>query len=284
MVLQVEQLTKRYGKAEVLRGVSFEAGHGESLALWGPNGAGKTTLIKSILGLIDYQGHIHVNGYDAHRDGKRARRNIGYVPQEVVLYDWSVNATMSFYATLRRADTDQIRALLERMGLAEHAHKPVPALSGGLKQRLALAIALLGDPAVLLLDEPMANLDAKVRGEYRALLAELRREGKTIIFATHRLEEVEALADRVLVLEQGELKANITPEALRAALSAEVDITLWIPALQRNAALDCLTRAGVPAHLNGRGTVVVRIGADRKVHLLHTLAGGGIDVVDFELE
>ncbi|MCL5999549.1 MAG: ABC transporter ATP-binding protein [Chloroflexi bacterium] len=242
------------------------------------------TLIKAILGLVDYRGRIQVGGHDARRDGKRARRNIGYVPQEVIFYDWSVQATMAFYATLRRADAGQITALLAQMGLDAHAHKPVPALSGGLRQRLALAVALLGNPPVLLLDEPMANLDAQVRTEYRTLLAELHRQGKTLLFATHRLEEVEALADRVLMLEQGELRAVLTPAALRATLAGDVDMTLRVPAAQRSAALACLNEAGVSAHLNGRGTVVARVGADRKVHLLRTLSGSGVEVIDFELE
>lgn len=284
MILQAEQLTKRYGKTEVLRQVSFETQRGEALALWGPNGAGKTTLMKAILGLLDYQGRIQVDGHDARRDGKRARRNIGYVPQEVLFYDWSVQATMAFYATLRKAEASQITALLTQMGLDAHVHKSVPALSGGLRQRLALAVALLGNPPILLLDEPMANLDAQARTEYRTLLAKLHRQGKTILFATHRLEEVETLADRVLVLEQGELKAILTPAALRVSLAGEVDMTLWMPAAQHAAALACLNELGVPAHLNGRGTVVARIGADRKVHLLRVLAGSGIEVSDFELE
>src|SRR5690606_37054208 len=107
-------------------------------------------------------------------------------------------------------------------GLAAHARKPVAALSGGLKQRLALAVALLADPAVLLLDEPTANLDAQAQRDYLALLAALRTdEHKTIIFASHRLEEVEALANRVLLLEQGQLVATLTPVELLARLLPE---------------------------------------------------------------
>jgi nitrous oxidase accessory protein len=282
-LLRVSQVTKRYGRQEVLHDMSFDVARGEALALWGPNGAGKTTLLKSILGLVDYRGTIQVDGHDARRAGKQARREIGYVPQEVAFYDWSVSATMAFYATLKKADHAHIAPLLERMGLTTHRHKTVPALSGGLKQRLTLAIALLGDPPILLLDEPMANLDAQARAEYRDLLAGLHREGKTILFASHRLEEVETLADRVLVLEQGMLKAALPSQALRGTLSREVDMVLWIPAAQRSKAVSCLAREGMPAHMNGHGTVVARVDAEHKLHLLHTLSGSGVEVLDFEL-
>jgi ABC-type multidrug transport system ATPase subunit len=283
-MLRVSQVSKRYGKVEVLHSVSFDTAPGEALALWGPNGAGKTTLVKAILGLIDHAGEIRVNGYETHRNGKQARRLIGYVPQEAIFYDWTVQATMAFYATLKKADPVQIQPLLERMGLVEHTRKPVPALSGGLKQRMALAVALLGDPPILLLDEPMANLDARTRDEYRALLATLRREGKTILFSSHRLEEVESLADRVLVLERGELKSILTPQALRKSLYSDQSMVLWVPEAQRAQALAALLQQGVPAHLNGRGTVVARIGADGKLHLLRVLAEQGIQVADFDLE
>ena len=284
VVVQAEHVTKRFGKVEALRGVSFSLEAGRSLALWGPNGAGKTTLIKAILGLIDYRGVITVEGVDARRAGKRVRGKIGYVPQEAVYYDWSVLATMTFYARLKKADRAAIPALLDRLGLAEHLRKPVPALSGGLKQRLALAIALLGNPPVLLLDEPMANLDAQARHDYLALLSGLRREGRSLVFASHRVEEVEALADQVLVLQGGRVATALQPGALRAWLQPEVDLALWVPEAQRSEALAHLAQLGMAARLNGRGTVVARVPADKKGQPLNALTQHGIPVLDFEVE
>jgi nitrous oxidase accessory protein len=280
----VERMTKRYGKHLALEDISFELQVGESLALWGANGAGKTTLLKAILGLIDYNGRIVVAGQDVRRNGKLARRSIGYVPQEAVYYDMSVQATMAFYARLKQVEQGNIPHLLEKLDLSAHAHKPVPALSGGLKQRLALAIALLADPPLLLLDEPTANLDAKSRREHLALLAALRKENKALLFASHRLEEVETLADRILVIEAGQIHRELAPAELRSYALPEVELVLWVAAEQRQQAKAILEAEGLQAHLNGRGTVVVRLAAGEKVRILELLEKRDIHILDFEME
>jgi ABC-type multidrug transport system ATPase subunit len=282
--VKATRLTKRYAKTPVLEDINLEVFPGESLALWGENGAGKTTLLKAILGLLRFQGEIAVSGCDASRSGKQARAKIGYVPQEVVFYDMSVRNTMAFYARLKKVDPGRVPVLLEELGLFNHQHKSVLALSGGLKQRLALAVALLAEPPLLLLDEPTANLDAQGRKEYLDLLLRLRREGKTIIFASHRLEEVEILADRVVVLRAGKIEGEIQPGQLRSRLAPDVILTLWIPEDQRQKALTLLTTGGWQAHLNGRGTVVVHLRGDEKVRALAWLDEGEIVIKDFEVE
>jgi nitrous oxidase accessory protein len=280
----VAGVSKRYGRTQVLTDITFEARPGEALALWGANGAGKTTLLKAMLGLVECQGQITIAGHDTRRTGKLARGSLGYVPQEALFYDLSVNDTLAFYAQLKQAGRDRIPVLLGRLGLSAHAHKRVPALSGGLKQRLALAVALLSDPAVLLLDEPTANLDAAAQREYLALLAELRStEQKTIVFASHRLEEVEAIANRVLLLEKGRLVASLTPAELLTRLLPQIELTLWVPAAQRQDALSVLTGNGWAAHFNGRGTVVVQVRAEHKLQPLQALQARGIHVEDFEM-
>ena len=283
-LVQIQQLVKKYGKATVLQGINLAIHSGESVALWGANGAGKTTLIKSMLGLVDYQGEIILAGKDVRRDGKQARARVGYVPQEAVFYDMTVQATMEFYSQLKHAPSDRTPALLDSLGLLVHQHKPVPALSGGLKQRLALAVALLSDPPILLLDEPTANLDAQARKEYLATLNGLRREGKTIVFASHRIEEVEVLADRVIILENGMISDELSPGNVRLRLAPEVALTLWIAEEQRQHALDTFAAQGWQAHMNGRGTVVVQVSAEEKIEALQRLAEQGIQVRDFEME
>jgi ABC-type multidrug transport system ATPase subunit len=183
-----------------------------------------------------------------------------------------------------RSQPDRIMTLLDRLGLTDHAHKPLPALSGGLKQRLALAVALLADPPVLVFDEPTANLDVKARRDYLALLAALRKENKTLIFASHRVEEVEALADRVAIMESGRIVESLTPSEVRLKLSPQVELTLWVAEGQHSRALHCLENDGIKAHLNGRGTVVAQINAEQKLNTLKRLAEQGIVVTDFEME
>jgi len=157
--------------------------------------------------LVPFSGTVAVDGLDIRRHGRAVRSRIGFVPQEVTLQpDLSVRETFSFYAGLRRVPASEVGERAEWLGLTEHLDKEVRELSGGLKQRLALGLALLGDPPVLLLDEPTANLDAGGRERFYRLLDELHDRGKTLVFTSHRAEEVARLADRVLRLEDGRLQ------------------------------------------------------------------------------
>lgn len=198
--LRITNLTTGYGKVRVLAGVQLDVLPGEAVALWGENGAGKTTLLKAVLGLLPHEGRVEILGADTKREPRAARGRIGYVPQEIQLEDARVGDVMRTYAALRGARRADAYGLLQRLGLGPHEHKRTSELSGGLRQRLGLALALLNNPAVLLLDEPTANLDAAARAEYIERLRELTRQGKAILFTSHRTDEVAALASRVAVL------------------------------------------------------------------------------------
>jgi ABC-type multidrug transport system ATPase subunit len=204
ILIDVQGLTVRFGRSTAVDDVSFDVPVGESLALWGANGAGKTTVILALLGLVQFSGSALIAGYDVKRHGRNARRLVGYVPQRPAIYqDMQTLAYLSWLAQLRRAPASQAVTLLEQVGLAAHAGKAVGKLSGGMLQRLALAGALLADPPILLLDEPTANLDSAGRSEFLSLLSGLRAGGKTLLFTSHRAEEVAMLADNVLVLADG---------------------------------------------------------------------------------
>lgn len=283
-VLTVVGVRKTFGKVVALDAVSLEAAPGEALALWGPNGAGKTTLLKAILGLTSFAGEIRVLGDDARRQGKRARRHMGYVPQATSFYEGRVSETMRYFARLRGADYGRAAALLDQLGLGPHGSKPVSALSGGMRQRLALAIALVGDPPLLLLDEPTANLDLRARRDHLAILAALRDEGRALIFATHRLEEVDALADRIAVLEDGRLSGVLTLSEFHQTFAPEIEMTLQVRAEQVSEAFRDLELAGFHPRLNGHSSLVVSVRADQKVTPIDALHKAGVDLLDFSVE
>lgn len=283
-ILTAAGVGKSYGRQRALESLGFELGRGETLALWGANGAGKSTLIKAILGVIAFDGEITVCGHDVKRDGKRARASIGYVPQDVALYDETVHDTLVYLARLKSAPAARVSIAIAEVGLSECANKKVSQLSGGLRQRVALAAALLGDPALLLLDEPTANLDAAAQRDYLTQVGRLARErGTAVIFSSHRLEEVQGLADRVLLLEQGRLVATLTPKELLGRLMPDLDLLLWVPDTHRVDALACFRAHGFTTHLNGRGSLVVTVAARDKDLPFAALAARGIPILDVEI-
>ncbi|GBD11708.1 putative ABC transporter ATP-binding protein YxlF [bacterium HR23] len=283
VLLRIEGLTKRFGRFTAVEGVSFTLKAGEVLALWGPNGAGKTTIVRCILGLLKYQGRISILGYDARSHGKQARAFIGVVPQEPTFPDhWTSAQVLEMVADLRGIPRERVGVMLERVGLTSHAHRPVRTLSGGMRRRLALAVALLPNPPLLILDEPTANLDAGGRREVLALLRRLKAEGRGILLTSHRGEEVLALADRVLRLEQGKAVGEVPPSALlREAPGAS--LFLLVPPWAREKAVEALRGAGFALSQNGVG-LRVHVAPAQKVHALSVLWEAGIPVEDFEVE
>jgi len=205
-VIAARSLSKRFGDHVVLDGVSLTIARGERVALLGLNGAGKTTLIRCLLGLLRFEGDLTVAGHDVRRDGLLTRRRLGYVPQRAPHFEGTLSDVLEFFSKLRGLAPDDVARQLGALGLDldAHATKPVRALSGGMLQKLLLALALAARVPVLLLDEPTANLDPQARKEFLRALAAVPRE-TTILLASHRLADVEAVADRVLVLHQGRL-------------------------------------------------------------------------------
>lgn len=280
----VAHLTKRFGSVVALNDVSFTVAKGETVVLWGPNGAGKTTLLRCLLGVLAFDGTAQVMGYNPLVDGKAVRRLVGYLPQEIRLpNDWTVAETLQFYARLRKVAAERIAALMEEWRLREIADKPVGSLSGGMRQRLAFTLALLSDPPILLLDEPTTNLDAHTRSEVWAFVERLKRQGKTIVLCSHRVDEMRHLADRVVVLENGNLISIGTPQELANVLQTQVTLKLFVPEPHRAAADAVLRQHGFASSLNGT-VLSVTVPNDRKAEPLCLLARAGVPVTDFELD
>jgi ABC-2 type transport system ATP-binding protein len=215
--LDVQGVSKRFGDREALREVSFDVARGELLAVIGPNGAGKTTLL-SILAGIQQPG----SGTVAQPGGTTGR--IGWVPQQTAVYSkLTVAQNLRLFARLERVPDPQatVERMLEQTGLSERADDELGQLSGGNRQRVNIAVGLLADPPVLLLDEPSGALDPRQRERLWGFIATLTQRGTSVIFATHDIAEAERHADRVLVLADGEALFNGTPAALKAAAKAD---------------------------------------------------------------
>lgn len=284
-VIEVRHLTKHFGRFTAVDDLSFTVKAGEAVALWGANGAGKTTAVRCLLNLFPFEGDITVNGLDVRRQSKEVRRQIGFVPQELSFHDdMTVAETLIFYARLKKVpDGFDFEPLLEQVHLTPHIKKRIGELSGGLKQRLALAVALLSDPPILVLDEPTASLDIRSREEFLFLLRSLKKSGKTMIFSSHHLEEVTALADRVLLLEGGRLVVDSPPDQLERRLGWETTLHLYLSEEGIEPALQTLKGLGMPVSRNGRG-VRVHVAPGNKGKVLRLLQESGIDVEDFSVE
>lgn len=217
-MVRARGLTKRYGRLRALDGVTFALDPGQIVALLGPNGSGKTTTFKCLLGVIGFEGSVEVDGILVKDKGKEARRRIGYLPQTTAFDAGDTcEQVLQFLAELKGVQPERTSQLLRRVRLADQRATRVGHLSGGMRQRLALAAALLSDPPLLLLDEPTANLDTVSRREFHELLLELRGEGRTVVLSTHFVESLGEIADRVIVLREGRVVLDATVEELRRA-------------------------------------------------------------------
>jgi ABC-2 type transport system ATP-binding protein len=221
LMIRVENLTKDYGSVRAVDKVTFNVRKGEVLGFLGPNGAGKSTTMKMLTCfLAPTSGSATVAGFDVFDQSLEVRRRLGYLPEDTPLYrDMTVLEFLEFAAEMRQMDrakrTSRIKEVGGRCGLSEVAGKLVGELSKGYRQRLGLAQAILHDPDILVLDEPTSGLDPNQIVEIRELIKELGKE-KTVILSTHILPEVQATCTRILIISDGKLVADDTPEALRA--------------------------------------------------------------------
>jgi ABC-2 type transport system ATP-binding protein len=220
-MLEVRGLRKAYGELLAVREVSFSLGAGEVLGLLGPNGAGKTTTVSMISGIVSPDaGQVLVGGAPLAGDTDVKKRRIGLVPQDLALYDeLSALANLRFFGSLYDLDSaaldSAIASSLQLVGLSERARDRVGTFSGGMKRRLNLAAGLLHDPDILLLDEPTVGVDPQSRNAIFSNLETLKSRGKALLYTTHYMEEVERLADRVVIIDHGRVIASDTLDGLQ---------------------------------------------------------------------
>jgi ABC-2 type transport system ATP-binding protein len=222
-LIEVQNLSKRYGKVEAVRDVSFSVGADQVLGFLGPNGAGKTTIMKILTGYhFPSDGKALVDGIAVDDDPVEVKKRIGYLPENVPLYgDLTVDEYLGFIADSRMVPQngrqEKIDACLEACGLASYRSRWIETLSKGYRQRAGLAQAILHDPPILILDEPTTGLDPNQIIEIRSLIKELGKR-KTVILSTHILQEVEAICSRVLILNEGRIAAQGTAEEIAGAV------------------------------------------------------------------
>ena len=223
-MLDVQNLTRRYGARVAVDSISFIVQRGECVGLLGPNGAGKTSTLAMLSGIATPDsGRIRVPGAQAGGSGLAAlKRSVGLVPQDLALFDeLPARFNLELFGGLQglsgAALQERVRSSLELVGLADRAGDLVKTFSGGMKRRLNIAGALLHDPALLLLDEPTVGVDPQSRNAIFDNLEELKRGGKTLLYTTHYMEEAERLCDRVLIMDQGRILADDTVPGLKAA-------------------------------------------------------------------
>ena len=209
MSILVSNISKSFGNQKALDTVSFEIKKGEIVGFLGPNGAGKSTMMRI---LTTYhaadEGEAEVNGFDVHTQKQKVKQSIGFLPEHNPLYlDMYVREYLNFSAEMYGAPKSNVSEAVEKTGLTPEAHKKIGQLSKGYRQRVGLAAALLHDPEVLILDEPTTGLDPNQLVDIRKLIQTLGEE-KTILFSTHILKEVEAVCDRVIIINKGKLVAD----------------------------------------------------------------------------
>jgi len=279
--VSVEDLHKSYGTNEAVRGVSFEIAEGEVFALLGPNGAGKTTIVEILEGFRERtRGNVSVLGSDPRTGGRALRERVG-----IVLQTCGIDPFFSVAETLRSTarvypHPRPIDELIDLVGLTEHAGTRVMRLSGGQQRRLDLALALVGDPELVFLDEPTTGFDPSARRASWDLIEGLCRLGKTVLLTTHYMEEAQRLADRIVVIAQGRIVADGTPETIGGRDHGATVVRFVLPA---GAALEDVPVAGA-ALVDG----IVSISTDGPTRVLHDLTtwalGRGGELAGLEVQ
>lgn len=297
-MITVSNLTKWYGDHLAVEDLSFEIGEGHVYGFLGPNGAGKSTTMNIMTGCLSAtSGQVLIDGHDIFEEPEEAKRQIGYLPEQPPLYmSESPREYLRFVGEakgLRGAELEsQIDAVIRQTGIQDVAHRRISALSKGYKQRVGIAQALMGDPKVIILDEPTVGLDPLQIIEIRDLIRELGK-GHTVIFSSHILSEVQTICDEILMIAHGRLVAFDTPEALEKALLTPNELLLTTDA-ESKAVQDIL--ADIPevsqVHISslpgGRISVQVRTGSGDLYETARAVFRGfakkGLDLLELRLQ
>src|SRR5512137_259177 len=232
--VEISNVTKNFHLFKALDNVSFSIHQGEIFGYIGPNGAGKTTTMKILVGLINnFQGEITIGGLRLPQDKDEIHKVLGYLPQSVAFQDWrTIDHALTTFGKLSGLNEtqveDRIPKVLELIGLAEVRHKKVSQLSGGMIQKVGLAQALLHEPKLLVLDEPLGGLDPLSRQQFKEIVQKLAKEGATILFSSHILSDVQDVADRIGIISRGKIKQVGTINELKTRLVSQKTVQVLL--------------------------------------------------------
>jgi ABC-2 type transport system ATP-binding protein len=289
-MINVENLTKRYGERVAINDLTFHANKGEIVGFLGPNGAGKTTTMRILTGYMPpNEGKAVVAGYDTLTESLEVRKRVGYVPESVPLYpEMTVVQYLDFMAELRQIPNreDRVDDVMEIVHIAERADSFIGNLSKGLRQRVGLAQALLHKPEVLILDEPMEGLDPQQQLDVKHLIRDIGKD-QTVMLSTHILAHAQELCHRVIIINKGQIVAEDSPERLNAQiagggrihLTVEGDGTGLLESLQALPGL-----AGVSAVMDGQFLIETLPGADARPAIARAVVNGGWNLLELQRE
>lgn len=292
-MIQVTGLSKRYGTHLAVNNVSFSIGKGEVIGFLGPNGAGKSTIMNILTGYLSLtQGKVEIDGYDITESPEEAKKRIGYLPEIPPLYiDMKVREYLNFIYDLKKAKFPKkphIDEILKLVKIDHVQNRLIKNLSKGYRQRVGFAQALIGNPDVLILDEPTVGLDPKQRSELKNLIAKLGKN-HTIILSSHVLSEIEAVCQRLLIINRGEIIADDTPDNLSNKLSTDHSLVIRIAASEEEM-MPALSRVGGVARVVSLGSkeagtcdfnIIPRAGSDIREGVYNCVSAKGKAILAF---
>jgi ABC-2 type transport system ATP-binding protein len=290
-MIKVQGLSKRFGDLRAVDHISLEVARGELFGLLGPNGAGKTTTISMISGLLrPDEGTVTLGDYNLWESPRQAKRLLGLVPQEVALYEvFSARENLFFWGGLygiSRAELkESVEEILRRVGLADRAREPVSRFSGGMKRRLNLAIGLVHRPQVLLLDEPTVGIDPQARNAILEIIRDIARQGTTILFTTHHLDEAEKLCDRIAIMDHGRILQTGSVREL-AKVVGDRDVITLRGKFSAAQIQTCLEREPVSVLSAADQLATVSLVGDQYglASLVGRLGGAGVELADVSVQ
>lgn len=282
--IQIDNLSKHFGDVVAVDGLDLTVEEGEIFGFLGPNGAGKSTTIDIILDFIrPTAGTVTVLGHDAQKEGLAVRRRTGVLPDAYHVYDRLTGRQHLEFAIEAKEEDDDPMALLKRVGIADAADRKAGGYSKGMKQRLIMAIALIGDPDLLILDEPSTGLDPNGAREMRDIIRQENDRGTTVFFSSHVMEQVEEVCDRVAIINRGKLVAVDTIQALREATEAGETLYIQVETIEEDTIERIEQVEGVVGAALEDGRIRVTIGDLSKFTVLETIDSTVVPIQDFSV-